>query len=68
MDAALTSGGAHAEATRTASDARQARILATVHAAYADSVANGWVPRDSGRVETAFLDAQVPQQPGVDER
>jgi excisionase family DNA binding protein len=51
---------AHAEATRTASDARQARILATVHAAYADSVANGWVPRDSvpTTVGTASFDAQ----------
>jgi excisionase family DNA binding protein len=71
-DAALLAAsvlqGAHAEATRTASDAREARILATVHAAYADSVANGWVPRDSGPVETAPLDAQVPQQPGSDER
>jgi excisionase family DNA binding protein len=71
-DAALLAAsvlqGAHAEATRTASDARQARILATVHAAYADSVANGWGPRDSGPVENAPLDEQLPLQTGVDER
>jgi excisionase family DNA binding protein len=60
LRAASVLQGAHAEATRTASDARQARILATVHAAYADSVANGWVPRDSvpTTVGTASFDAQ----------
>jgi excisionase family DNA binding protein len=37
------------EATRAATEAHQARLLATVHAAYADSTANGSASRGSSR-------------------
>jgi excisionase family DNA binding protein len=55
------------EATRAASEAHQARLLATVHAAYADSVANGSAsPRDSSHrlpdPWTTPPDHLIPQQ------
>jgi excisionase family DNA binding protein len=50
---------AHAEATRTATDAREARILATVHAAYADSAANSRATRRSSRQGPLVADGAV---------
>jgi excisionase family DNA binding protein len=65
--AACVLEAAHAEATRTATDAREARILATVHAAYADSAANGRAARRLSRqvpsVTTARSDRALPTQP-----
>jgi len=58
---------AEAEATRTASEARQARILASAHAAYADSVTKDWAPHaQPPRVpvaQTSSPQAQIPEQP-----